>query len=258
MNQVRRFALVLALAIAAAAAHGPVSRLAPSAAPVAAVAWPTSSLLITEVVTGGASASDEFVEIFNAGPLAADLVSMEVVYVTATGGTVTRKATWTTSRPLAAGQHLLVANGLGSYAALADATYSGGFAATGGSIALRVVGGAVVDAVGWGDATNAFLEGAAAPAPPAGSSIERRPGGDAGNGTDTNDNAADWFVQSQPVPQNLSSPPTPTPTPSPSPTPTATPTPTPSPSPTPTPTPTPTPSPSPTPTATPTPTPSPS
>ena len=60
--------------------------------------------------------------------------------------------------------------------------------------------------------------GRAAPAPAAGSSLERRPGGSAGNGTDSNDNLADWFVQGTPSPQGLGSPPVPGPTPTPSPT----------------------------------------
>ena len=46
----------------------------------------------------------------------------------------------------------------------------------------------------------AFVEGAAAPAPPAGSSLERLPGGAAGNGVDTNANLADWLVQAVPSP----------------------------------------------------------
>ena len=62
--------------------------------PVAAVAWPPSTgLLIAEVVTGGASASDEYVEITNAGAVPADLAGMELAYVTSSGSTVTRKAT---------------------------------------------------------------------------------------------------------------------------------------------------------------------
>ena len=48
---------------------------------------------------------------------------------------------------------------------------------------------------------------------PAGSSLERRPGGAAGNGTDTNENSADWFVQAAPSPQNLASAPVPAPVP---------------------------------------------
>ncbi len=181
---------------------------------------------MSEIATGGASASDEFVELFNAGAGPTDLMGLELVYATASGSTVTQKASWTVPRSLAPGQHLLIANSAGTYATLGDATYSGGFAATGGAVALRTVGGATIDAIGWGDATNAFVEGSAAGAPPAGSSLERRPGGSAGNGTDTNDNAADWFVQGTPGPQNLASPLTPVPTPIPSvpPTPALTPT----------------------------------
>src|SRR5262245_46925438 len=240
---------------------------------IADVLWPTSTLLVSEVQTGGASASDEFVEVANQGAAVVDLGGLELVYVTASGMTVTRKASWTTPAMLEPGRRVLVANSAGIYTAIADATYSGGLAATGGAMVLRVIGGSPIDAVGWGDAVNSFVEGSAAAAPSAGSSLERRPGSAAGNGTDTNANAADFFVQGAPSPQNLaapplpgpSSPPTPTPTPLPSPVPTPTPaptatpqaSPTPTPGPVPSPTATPTPAPSPVPTATPMPTPSP-
>src|SRR5205814_3341301 len=131
--------------------------------PAAAVAWPVSTAaLVAEVVTGGASASDEYVELTNAGAATIDLQNTELVYVSSAGTSPTRKVAWTTSRPLVPGQHLLVANSLGVYAAGADATYSGGIAATGGAVALRQIGGSVIDAVGWGDATNAWV--GAAPA----------------------------------------------------------------------------------------------
>ena len=257
----------------------------PTAPPARAedVVWPVSTLVVSEVQTGGASASDEFVEIANQGPGPVDLIGLEVVYSTATGGTVTRKATWAASLLLEPGRRVLLANTSGVHATTADIGYSGGFAATGGAVALRVVGGTVVDSVGWGDAANPFVEGSPATAPAAGSSIERLPGGGEGNGWDTNDNASDWFVNPVPGPQGLAAaavppvepPPTGSPSPSttplptpvptatptvaPTPTPTATIAPTPSPTPTPTPTPTvaPTPSPTPTPTPTPAPTPTP-
>ena len=60
--------------------------------------------------------------------------------MTSTGGTVTHKASWTASTILAPGRHLLIANTSGVFASIADATYSGGFAATGGAIGLRAVG----------------------------------------------------------------------------------------------------------------------
>jgi hypothetical protein len=268
MDRARRAgwtALIVVVLVASMAAWGGARVLA------GVVGWPPSTLVVSELQTGGTSASDEFVEIANQGAGPVDLMGLEVVYATSTGSTVTRKGTWTTSTVLAAGQRFLLANSAGVHAAIADATYSGGFAATGGALALRVVGGTSIDAVGWGDATNAFVEGTAAPAPPAGSSLERAPGGSAGNGTDTNDNAADWFVQAAPSPHGLAAPlvpggpgPTPTPTPvptaSPTPVPTATPLPTAVPSATPTPTlaPTVAPSPTPLPTVLPTPTPTPS
>src|SRR5450759_536 len=170
---------------------------------MAAVAWPPSTgLLIAEVVTGGASASDEYVEITNAGAVPADLAGMELAYVTSSGSTVTRKATWSELTLLATEQHLLVANVLGSYAATADATYSGGFAATGGSLVLRPVGGTPVDAVGWGDATNAFVEGAAATAPPAGQRIQRRAGGRSRSVNGTTQDFTGWAVRPAPIPQS--------------------------------------------------------
>ena len=188
----------------------------------AAVDWPTSTLLVSEIQTGGTSASDEFAEITNAGDVAVDLAGLELVYVTSTGSTVTRKASWASSLLLEPGRHLVIANSAGVYATLADATYSGGFAATGGAIVLRAIGGAPVDAVGWGDATNAFVEGSAAAAPAASSSIERLPAGIAGNTTDTNDNAADFLAQPAPNPQSLAAPPVPAPGPTTAPSPIAT------------------------------------
>ncbi|HEY7590295.1 MAG TPA: lamin tail domain-containing protein [Candidatus Limnocylindrales bacterium] len=235
-------------------------RAGPATRPLlAGVSWPPSTLLLSEVMTGGASASDEFVEVVNAGPAAVDLVGLEIAYITASGSTVTRKGTWVASLPLEPGRRVLLANAAGAFATIADATWTGGLAATGGALVLRPIGGAPIDAVGWGAATTAFVEGAVMVAAAPGSSIERRPGGAAGNGADTNDNATDWFVQAVPTPQNLAAPPAPDPASEPTPTPTATASaePTPVPTLTPTVTPTATPAATPTPTATPTPIPSP-
>lgn len=275
MVRVRRAgSTALALVIALAwIGHPSVRTPWPGSAVLAAtVAWPTSELVVSEVQTGGTSASDEFVEVANQSAAPVDLNGLEVVYATSSGSTVTRKGTWTASTILGPGRRVLLVNGAGSYAGVGDVTYTGGFAATGGAVALRVVGGSVIDSVGWGDASSGFVEGFAVAAPAAGSSLERRPGGLAGNGSDTNDNATDWFVTA-PNPQGMSAPPvpddgptptaepTPTaqPTPTAEPTPTAQPTPEPTAAPTPTPTPDPTlaPTPTPAPTAEPTPTPAP-
>jgi hypothetical protein len=148
MQRVRRAAnAVLALVVVLCLSSGPATALPMKAtlAQAASVVWPPSTLVVSEVQTGGASASDEFVEIANQGAGPVDLVGLEVVYATSSGSTVTRKATWSASTILDAGKRILVVNGAGSYVAMGDATYSGGFAATGGALALRVVGGSVVD-----------------------------------------------------------------------------------------------------------------
>ncbi len=245
------YVALLFLVLAGVPSPGMILRPGPMSL-AGAVAWPPSvGVVVQEVVTGGASASDEYVELANAGPLDVDLAGLEVAYVTASGATVTRKASWTTPIVLGPGQRLLLANSLGVFAPLADAVYSGGLAATGGAIVVRPVGGSPLDAVGWGDATSGFVEGIAAPAPVSGSSIERLAG------LDTNDNASDFRVNPVPVAEGLNATPMPTPTPVPS----ATPEPTPVPSVTPEPssaTVGPDPEPSPVPSVTPEPSPEPS
>src|ERR687895_424754 len=106
-----RIALTLAILTYAggglAAAAGPDESW-PTAAELAIPAWPVSDgLLIGEIVTGGASASDEYVELYNAGDADLELSGFELVYVTASGGTITRKASWV-AQTLWPGMRLLV------------------------------------------------------------------------------------------------------------------------------------------------------
>jgi Lamin Tail Domain len=232
------------------------------AADVGAVAAePIDHLVVSEVLTGGASASDEFIELYNPAAAALPLEGLEVIYVTSTGGTMTRKAWWAAgAASLPSGAHLLIANGAGAFAGSADVTYTNGLAAPGGSVAIRILGaGTAIDAVGWGTAASAWMEGGATLAPAAGHSIERLPGGSAGSGQDANDNSTDFVERMAPDPQNTASPPIAVPAPQPTISPTAaetpvmTATPPPTPSATADPSPTPTASTSPTPAATATP-----
>ena len=82
----------------------------------------------------------------------------------------------------------------------ADQSFSTSIAATGGGVGLRDAAGNLVDSVGWGTATNAFVEGTVAAAPPTteapGTSTGRVPDGD-----DTNDNAADFALDDSPTPK---------------------------------------------------------
>jgi uncharacterized protein YdeI (BOF family) len=207
---------------------------APSEPPVVLSEEPDGHLLVSEVMTGGASASDEFIELYNPQPIALPLEGLEVIYVTASGGTITRKATWASGGPsVPAGAHVLLANAAGVFASIADLTYVNGLAATGGSVAIRILGASsAIDAAGWGNATSPWLEGTPAVAAAAGHSIERLPGGSGGSGQDSGQNSIDFVEITAPDPQNSLSPPIPVATPAPTLSPSGSPTLSPSSSPT--------------------------
>ena len=208
-----------------AAAVLPALAAFPAGVTAEAIGEAGGHLVISELQTGGAGASDEFVELYNPTAAALPLEGLELVYVTATGTTVTRKVAWALgAETIPTGAHLLIANDAGIYAGIGDVTYSGGVASTGGAWALRIQGASTsVDAVGWGTAT-AWLESHAAPAPAPGSSLERLPGGDAGSGQDSGDNAADFVLNTVPAPQNAAAAPIGTPAATSSTTPSSTPT----------------------------------
>jgi Lamin Tail Domain/Collagen triple helix repeat (20 copies) len=160
----------------------------------------TADIRVNEVMTGSAgAASNEFVELVNVGTATADISGFRVAYRSAAGTSdVTLAAAPAGATIPAGGFYLLAGTGyLGSHAP--DLTFSASLAATGGGLAVRDASGAILDSVGYGEATNAFVEGHAAAAPPAtaapGSSVDRIP-----DGHDTNDNAADFSVSASPTP----------------------------------------------------------
>jgi hypothetical protein len=160
----------------------------------------SGDIRVNEFMTGSTgAASNEFVELVNAGSAAVNVGGFKVAYRSAAGTSDTTLATIPdgTSIP-AGGFYLLGGSGyLGSHTP--DQTFSASLAATGGGLAVRDAGGAILDSVGYGEATNAFVEGHAAGAPPAtaapGSSAGRIP-----DGHDTNDNLADFPVSATPTP----------------------------------------------------------
>ena len=159
-----------------------------------------AALRVNELMTGSTgAASNEFVEIVNSGAAAADIGGFKLAYRSASGTSDVTLATVPTGTTLSAGGFYLLA-GSGYVGTRApDQSFSAAIAATGGGVALRDSGGAIVDSVGYGDAVNAFVEGHPATAPPAtaapGSSAARLP-----DGHDTNDNAADFSISASPTP----------------------------------------------------------
>jgi hypothetical protein len=136
---------------------------------------------VNELMTGiTGAASNEFVEIANTGAAAADISGWKLVYRSAAGTSDVVLATVADGTSLAPGSFFL----------FGGAAYGGGPAPD----------DTLVDSVGWGTATNAFVEGTVAAAPPTtdapGTSIGRAPDGD-----DTNDNAADFVLDDSPTPK---------------------------------------------------------
>jgi Lamin Tail Domain/Collagen triple helix repeat (20 copies) len=155
---------------------------------------------VNEFSTGtSASATDEFVELFNAGVGSADLGGQKVVYRSGAGTSDVTLATIPDGTILAAGAFYLLGGSGYSGARPADQAFSAALAGTAGGIGIRDGAGRLLDSVGYGTATNAFVEARAAPAPPAtavpGSSDIRLP-----DGADTDDNGADFRVTAAPTP----------------------------------------------------------
>lgn len=158
---------------------------------------PAAAIRVNEFSTGVEGAlTNEFVEIVNTGGGAVDVSGYKLVYRSATGTSDVALSTVADGTILGPGA-FLVFGGAG-YAGSAAESFSSSLASAGGGVGIRNATGLLVDSVGWGNATNAFVEGSVAVAPtvaPApGRSDGRHPDGD-----DTNDNAAD-FAEGDPTP----------------------------------------------------------
>lgn len=150
--------------------------------------------------------NDELIELFNASPAPVDIGGWKIKGSSA-AGTVAVRATIATGTVLGTGCRYLLTNSGGPYsgAVAADQTYTLGIADDGG-IALTLPDDTLVDQVGM-SAGAAFKEGA--PLAPLTANqdrgYERRPGGAAGNGIDTDDNAADFLAVAPSDPQSSGS-----------------------------------------------------
>ena len=136
---------------------------------------------------------DEFVEIANTGTAAADLSGWKLVYRSGAGTSDVSLGALADGTTLAPGAFFLFGGSGYAGAQPADKSFSAGLASPAGGVAIKDADGNIVDSVGWGDATNAFVEGATAAAPPIapapGKSDARHP-----NGHDTNVNSADFTI----------------------------------------------------------------
>jgi len=159
-----------------------------------------ATVRVNEFSTGtSSSATDEFVELVNAGSSPADLSGFKLAYRSGAGTSDVSLATIPDGTTLAPDAFYLFGGSGYAGGQKADQAFSAALAASAGGIGLRDAGGKLVDSVGYGTATNTFVETRPAAAPPAtavpGSSDIRHP-----DGADTDDNGADFTVTATPTP----------------------------------------------------------
>jgi DNA/RNA endonuclease G (NUC1) len=172
---------------------------------------PSPNLMISQFQPGTSNANDEWVEIHNSGSAPVDLNGYRVVYRSANGSAdVGPFAAWTTSTILQPGQYYLIASTSYAGSVTPNITYNPSvcacsMSATSGGVAIRqgaMDTGAVIDSVGWGSATNIFVETTPTTAPgnTSGNSKARKQNGC----QDTDNNANDFELQSPFAPRNTS------------------------------------------------------
>ncbi len=167
------------------------------------------NLVISQFQTAGGSANDEFIEIHNTSSNPVDLNGYRVVYRSSSGTNDVNFAVWTTSVIVPAGGYYLITNSSYDGSVPGDlvydpATCSCAMSATGGGLAIRfgaANSGVIIDSMGYGTATNAFIESAVTTAPPASSGQGRKMQAC----QDTDNNSSDFQVVTPSAPSNSSS-----------------------------------------------------
>jgi hypothetical protein len=151
-------------------------------------------VVVNEVMTASTtSASDEFVEVYNPCATKFQLPGWRLVYRAASGTSDVVLFKFTAGS-IDACEYLVIGGTEWSGAQPYGTFVSGGLSAEGGGVALND-GTNIVDSMGWGSATNTFVEGSAPPGPAEDMSLGRSP-----NAQDTNDNEGDFKLYDTPSP----------------------------------------------------------
>lgn len=203
----KKFLLLFAAITAAAMSLNYASHTEAEAVTQPAMISP--NIVISQFQAGGGVPEDEFVELHNIGPVPIDLNGYKLVYRSATGtNDVGPFASWNTSTILLPGQFYLVASTSYDGGVTPDAQYNPttcacSMGANGGGLAIRnpvISGSIIIDSVGWGTATNAFVETAVTAAPGNNNGGARKLNGC----KDTDNNANDFSVLAPAAARNSS------------------------------------------------------
>ena len=167
----------------------------------------STGITISELLLGTPdSNSTEFVELYNPTSEPIDMTNWTLSYLLNEGDEETVLYRWRVGDPaLIPGHgHYLLAHVGKDVGITPDGWFEESLLDRRGGLILRKADGTAVDTVGWGAAPAAGVEGDPIPMWESGMSAERMPIGAAGNGLDSEDNAADFMVVA-PNPQNSGS-----------------------------------------------------
>ena len=167
-------------------------------------------LLISQVL-GGVKGNNnlEFIELYNPTDEPIDLQGFSLWYRLTDKQDPVRIFRWTQSALIPAHGYFLLARAEQDVGTRPDASFDQAINLSKGGLALQDSQGNPIDALGWGEkAPASFTEGQPAPALKNGQALVRLPGGDAGHGQDTDDNASD-FILTDPAPRNTAADPAP-------------------------------------------------
>ncbi|MBS1250543.1 MAG: Endonuclease YhcR [Chloroflexi bacterium] len=199
--------ILATLLLAACAAPTPppeTPTIVPSPTPEV-VTEPT--IVVSEVMAGAEGNNGyEFIELYNTSatePI--DLKGWTLWYQLAEGEDELILHRWTESAVVPPHGHFLLGRGEEDYGVTVDAIFEIALATSRGGLLLRKADDTLSDSLAWGDDAQQYGESDPAPAMERGQSLERKPGGEAGNGVDSADNGQDFALNSAPNPQGTAS-----------------------------------------------------
>ncbi len=205
MPLLRRFTLVSLILILLAGCAG---RSTPT--PTKRAAESINHLVISEVMAGVTGNNNyDFIELYNPTLEIMDLKGYSLWYQLNAAEPDTLLFSWESSALIPPHGHYLLLREGQDAGVEADAFFDYSLVPQRGSLGLRLRGAEIVDQVAWGDSDASFIEGTIAPASRNDISLERLPGGEAGNTQDRDNNAEDFFLNPSPNPQNSASQPFP-------------------------------------------------
>ncbi|MCP4421224.1 MAG: lamin tail domain-containing protein, partial [Chloroflexi bacterium] len=169
-----------------------------------------SEILISEVLLGAPGNNRlEFIELYNTESEAHRLDGWSLWYRLNDSKDEELIMAWEAGDAVPGLGHYLLVHEEQDVGIMPDAVFAANLSERKGGLVLRSPWGDI-DKFGWGEAApTGYFEGTPMTAVSDGPSLERLPGGEAGNDTNTFDNSADFIANAAPNPQNSGSPMTP-------------------------------------------------